>query len=293
MELRHLRYFVAVAEDLSFTRAAERLHISQPPLSRRVQDLETEIGATLFDRSGPKLELTPAGREFLRRAGPILEQVDQATEGARALAHGLAGTVRVGYMAAALYTAAALEMFRRFQHDYPLVRVSFELMPHAQQFESLQDGRIDLGLVYEGVVPPGPLERELLAREPLEFIFPKGHALVQQPRLRLADMANEPFIMPIRSHTPGFSERLYAAWSEYGFCPRVVMESDSFPTTVMLVATGAGIAFAGRQPALRFAGEVDIRAAEDFQFGWGAELIWMGGRESPPLARLLEYLRQP
>lgn len=291
MELRHLRYFVAVAEDLSFTRAAERLHISQSPLSRRVQDLEADIGVMLFDRNGPRLELTPAGQEFLRRALVILEQVDQATEGARALAGGLAGTVRVGYMAAALYTAAALEMFSRFQRDHPRVRISFELTPHAQQFEALQDGRIDLGLVYEGMVPPGPLARELLAREPLEFIFPKGHALVQKPRLCLADMATEAFIMPIRSHTPGFSERLYAAWSEYGFCPRVVMESDSFPTTVMLVAAGAGIAFAGRQPALRFAGEVDIRAAEDFDFDWGAELVWFPERESPALSRLLAYLR--
>ncbi|GJH22550.1 LysR family transcriptional regulator [Burkholderia multivorans] len=293
MELRHLRYFVAVAEELSFTRAAERLHISQSPLSRRVQDLEAEIGAALLDRSGPRLELTPAGHEFLRRTASILEQVDQATEEARTLAQGLAGTVRVGYMAAALYTAAALEMFRRFQRDYPMVRISFELMTHAQQFEALQDGRIDLGVVYEGVTPPGPLARELLAREPLEFMFPKGHALVQQPRLRLADMAAEPFIMPIRSHVPALTERLYAAWSEYGFCPHVVMESDSFPTTVMLVAAGAGIAFAGRQPALRFAGEVDIRSAEDFEFGWGAELSWLPGRESPLLSRLLEYLRQP
>ena len=292
MELRHLRYFVAVAEELSFTRAAKRLHISQSPLSRRIQDLEADVGALLFDRSGSRLHLTAAGRDFLAKAHSILEHVARAGESARALAAGHAGTVRVGYMAAALYNASALHMFRRFQHDFPKVQITFTSMTHGQQFEALGDGRIDLGLVYEGCVPANTLSRQTLVSGSLEFMFCKGHRLVQAPRLMLSDMASEPFIMPIREHVPGIYEPLLAAWTAHGFRPRIVMESDTYATTALLVASGAGVTFTGRASALRFAHHVDVRPAEDFTFRWGAELVWMPDRNLAVLEHLRSYLRE-
>ncbi|QCI13109.1 LysR family transcriptional regulator [Pseudomonas putida] len=289
MELRHLRYFVAVAEELSFTRAAERLHISQSPLSRRIQDLEGDIGALLFDRSGSRLELTPAGHEFLRQTVVVLDQVQRATESARLLAEGHAGTIRIGYMAAALYTDAALGLFKLFQQQFPKVRFSFMLMPHAQQFEALADGRLDLGLVYGGCIPSGTLAHVPLTSDPLEFMFPIGHPLLSSPRLELADMREEPFVMPFQAHMPGLFEQLTAAWAARNFRPRVVMDSDSFATTAMLVSAGVGIAFAGRQAGQRFSGRVGVRAADDFEFTWGADMVWLPTHESPILKRLLAY----
>jgi len=163
-------------------------------------------------------------------------------------------------------------------------------MPHTQQFEALASGRIDLGVVYQDSGPDVAADRRLLASERLEFIFRRGHPLARQKRLRLADLASEPFIMPTRAHNLSLSERLGAVWASKGFRPRVAAESDSFSTTVMLVSSGAGISFAGRGPASQFSAKVDVRAAEDFDFAWGAELIWSSHNFSPVVGTFLEAL---
>jgi len=289
MELRHLRYFVAVAEELSFTRAAQRLHLSQSPLSRRIQDLEEDIGTALFDRSGHRLELTGAGRMLFKQALSILDQVRSATDDARAIGAGQLGTLRVGYMTAALYHADALALFTRLHQQHPDVRFRFTVMTHGQQLEALLDGRIDVAIAYEDCVQDTALRRQLLARDALQFMFCMDHPLLNAPRLRLAHLADEPFIMPIRADVPLLSEQLYGAWAQRGLAPRVVMETDSFATTAMLVAAGAGVAF-GAPQCLRFTNQVALRPAEDFDFQWGAELVWMAERASPLIERLLSAL---
>jgi DNA-binding transcriptional LysR family regulator len=291
MELRHLRYFVAVVEEQSFTRAAERLYVSQPPLSRQIRALEVEIGTELLNRQPGRVELTDAGRMFYKEACSILEHASRALANARAIAAGDEGEIRLGVMTAALYIPSVLKVLARFRIDHPKVKLVLTAMPYEQQLEALDDGQIDLALVYQGLVPEGRFASQLFSEGCIEFIFAKGHPLAARKDLQLKDLSGEPFVMPKRAELPIFYEKLTSAWKACELTPRIAAETDNFSSTALLVSSGIGISYADRHAAEAFGHILDIARVNDFDFSWGCELIWNPGAISPQVELLLPYIK--
>jgi DNA-binding transcriptional LysR family regulator len=282
MELRQLRYFVAIAES-NFSRAAERLHIAQPALSRQVRDLEGEIGSPLFIRGKSKLELTPSGTAFLKEAKAILEQTAWAIRAARLAATGQTGLLRVGYVATGLYSPIVQQRFRRFRELFPDVHVALEQMAPVTQLGALVSRTIDVALIHKDCASGEQFHVHQLLDEPMDFMFPADHRLVDAPSIVLADLADESFIMISRHISPVFYDRLMAAWLSAGFSPRVTQESDSFATSIVLVASGAGVSFTGRSAAAKLAAGIAVKPISDFNFRSATELVWTDANRSPIL----------
>src|SRR5215207_3521737 len=196
MELRHLRYFVAVAEELHFGRAAERLRIAQPPLSRQIRDLEREIGSALFERGSRGVELTPAGLAFLPEARLTLAQAERAQRTAQRAARGETGRLRVGFVEAATFSGILPDVLGFFRMHLPDIGLSLFEMDSLQQAEAFRDGRIDLGILHS---PPADADRWLRAEsvysDPLVAALPHTHRLAGRARLALADLAGDSFVL--------------------------------------------------------------------------------------------------
>ena len=240
MELRHLRYFVAVAEELSFTRAAGRLHMAQPPLGQQVRQLEGELGVELFGRTKRRVWLTEAGEAFLGEAYLALEQVERAAKAARRAGRGETGTLSVGFVGSAAYEVLP-EILKAFRGQYPDVEIALEELTTAHQVRALEEGRIEIGFVRP------PIEREDLAvrtvmREPLVAVLPSAHPLSGQGDVSLGALADEPFVVSPRRLGPSFYDRIIGACREAGFSPRVVQEAIQMQTVIGMVAAGIGVA---------------------------------------------------
>jgi DNA-binding transcriptional LysR family regulator len=242
MELRHLRNFVVVAEELNFSRAAERLNISQPPLSQQIQQLEKEIGVKLFNRTKRHVELTEAGRTFLLETRATLAQVEHA---ARAAVRASAG--QVGQLIIATITssdtgfyALLVETLREFGSLYPNVQLALRTMPAGQQVQALRDDRIHVGFLALPAVDPliNVLE---LRKERLVVCLPEGHPLSSRDRISWAALAQESFILPTRSLTPGFYDSIVAHFLNLGFVLNASSEHEGVYAGMALVAAGVGV----------------------------------------------------
>ena len=241
MELRHLRYFLAVAEELNFTRAAERLGISQPPLTQQMKALEAELGVALLDRSAYRIELTDAGRIFAAEAARILGDARSAVQAARRAATGATGRVRVGFTESASFNSLVTATLRSFRCDYPAAEVSLEEHPSTDLIVALREGRIDAAFVR----PPLPAERgltlDLLEKEPLVVAVPSGHALAGRQQVDLGALAAETFILYPRAVRPGLADTVVAACEAAGFRPKVGQYAPQLSSTINLVAASLGI----------------------------------------------------
>jgi DNA-binding transcriptional LysR family regulator len=238
MELRHLRYFVTVADELHFGRAAARLGIAQPPLSRQIQKLEAELGFPLFDRSRRRVELSSAGAVLLAHARSVLESVETAVREARRTHAGERGRVAVGYPSSLAYTGL-VGLLRAFRAAFPDVELTVRELPLAGQIEAIKARQLDVGFVR------GPLADELLTaecvrREPLVVALPADHALATEGPLSLATLAAEPFVFFPRPRAPAFFDLLIALCEKAGFTPRILQEAPQVDV-LSLVAAGFGI----------------------------------------------------
>jgi DNA-binding transcriptional LysR family regulator len=239
MELRHLRYFIAVAEELHFGRAAERLCIAQPPLSQQIRQLEREIGFALFYRTQRRVELTSAAALFLDEARGALASLDKAAAAGRRIARGEVGWLGIGYVGSATYQAlpAILAAFRACHPDVELV---LRELVSARQADALRDRRIHVGLARPALAGDG-IVSEPLVREPLYAAVPAGHSLAASNGVRLADLAAEPFILFPRHPKPSYADWIYDLCETAGFSPTVVQESADMHTAIGLVAAGMGV----------------------------------------------------
>jgi DNA-binding transcriptional LysR family regulator len=192
-------------------------------------------------------------------------------------------------MALGLYSDGVQDMFQKFGARFPTVQTSFTLMPPAAQLDALQAKQIDLGIMHADCAPKEYFHAERISDEMLDFMFPLGHPLAGKENLRLKDLAAEPFVMFPRAISPVFYDRLLKAWADGGFRPRIVRESDSFPTTVVVVANGGGISFAGRKSGAQLSAKVVIRRAVDFDYRFGSDLVWRKHHTSPTLASFIAY----
>lgn len=241
MELRHLRYFIAVAEERHFTRAAERLGIGQPPLSLQIRQLEHEVGGALFHRLSRGVELTEAGAAFYEEARAILEATVRAKARVERVTRGDLGQIRVGFTGSASFNMFVPFSLRRFKEHYPAVNLSLEESTTPRLNESISEGRLDVGFVR----PPFP-DGDILAVAPLfeeEMLIalPMAHPLAGNDVLTVAALAAENFILYPRPVGPGLHDRIITACQRAGFSPRIGQEAPQLSSTVNLVAAGLGI----------------------------------------------------
>ncbi|WP_242361415.1 LysR family transcriptional regulator [Anaeromyxobacter sp. SG17] len=239
MELRHLRYFVAVAEELHFGRAAARLHIAQPPLSQQIRQLERELGFELFLRTNRRVRLTEAGGTFLLDARGILERVSRAAESARRVARGEVGSLAVGFVASATY-ALLPRLVRTFRQRHPEIALTLTELSTAEQVAAIRAGSIQLGLA-RPPVGDETLREDPLAEEPLVVALAARHPLAARRALSLRALAEEPFVLFPRQPRPGWADEVVNACRAAGFRPEVAQETLELSTTVALVAAGIGI----------------------------------------------------
>ncbi len=240
IELRHLRYFITVAEELHFGRAADRLHMAQPPLSQQIRQLEAELGFQLFHRTKRSVQLTEAGQVFLADCQKILRQLDQAVRTGQQASRGELGQLAIGFVSSAAYSVLP-PILQTFRATLPQVRLELHELTTDQQLQWMQDGRIDLGFVR----PPVEDEQFRLMtifQEPLVVALPIAHPLVNQPQVSLAALASEAFILFPRPLAPGLYDQIISLCQQAKFSPNVVQEAIQMQTIVSLVAAEIGIA---------------------------------------------------
>lgn len=240
MELRQLRYFVAVAEERNFGRAAQRLHLSQPPLSTQIKALEEELGTTLLERSTRRVALTDAGRAFLGRAREILAAVEEAGAEARGAAEGNRGRLAIGFVSSATLSLlpTALGIFRE---RYPGVDLDLQELASGEQVDALYEGRIEAGLVRLPMRSP-EIRFEPLLEEPMIVALPSGHSLEGRKSLSVRDIAPLPLIFFQRRLEPGSHAQIVELLATVGALPRVAQYAVHLQTVIGLVASGMGIA---------------------------------------------------
>jgi DNA-binding transcriptional LysR family regulator len=238
-ELRHLRYFVAVAEELHFGRAAARLNIAQPPLSQQIRQLERMIGTALFVRTSRRTELTPAGAAFLQHARRLLADCRRAGDAARRAARGESATVVVGYADSAALSVLP-GIVRRFRSAHPHVHLELSEGSTLAQITALERSVVDVALV-RGPVAHAALHVETLLREPFVAALPADHALLAKRAIRLAALATAPFVLFPRHLAPAFHDDLITMCRRAGFSPDVRGEAAEYQTILSLVAAGIGV----------------------------------------------------
>jgi DNA-binding transcriptional LysR family regulator len=241
MELRHLRYFVAVAHEGHITRAAEKLHIAQPPLSQQIKALESEIGTPLFLRHPRGVSLTDAGRSFLGDAEAVLAQVERAAARARRTARGETGRIAVGFTTSAPFHPLVARAIREFRTSRPDVSFGLEETGSGELLAGLREERLDIAFIRSGLIDPEGLTVHALLQEDMMAALPARHRLARRPHLKLKELAPETFILYRRSDGRGLYDVIIAACSAAGFSPTVGQEAPRIVSTLNLVAAGLGI----------------------------------------------------
>ena len=241
MELRHLRYFVAAAEELNFTRAATRLGIAQPPLTLQIRALEHEVGVALFHRLSRGVALTDAGQALLQDAIAILDQVNQALQRSRLSASGAVGRVGVGFTVSASFDSLVNGCLRAFREEFPRVELQLEEARSTELAQQLAKGHIDVAFVRPPLALPPELSMELISEDPMVAAVPVGHRLAGRRMISLKELASETFILYPRASARGLSDDIVHKCGEAGFNLAFVQSAPQLASTINLVASSLGI----------------------------------------------------
>jgi DNA-binding transcriptional LysR family regulator len=242
IDLRHLRYFVAVAEELHFGRAAAKLGIQQPPLSQQIKQLEAELGLALFVRTSRTVTLTAAGEELLERARRTLSRLQEDFNAVQRIGRGEVGALNIGFAGSAMLSNLP-DVIRSYRRSYPDVQLRLGEMVTSEVIDHLRDETIDLGFLRD----PGEVEGiviESLLREPFVAILPAKHRLAIQKIISVTKLKGEPFIFYRRSVGPVAYDRTIRLCEQAGFSPEIVQEAPQWPTAIRLVAAGLGVSIA-------------------------------------------------
>jgi DNA-binding transcriptional LysR family regulator len=241
MDLRHLRYFVAVAEERHFTRAAGRLGIKQPPLSLQIRQLEQELGTALFTRLTRGIELTEAGTHLLDQARQILEQVERAKAGVQSRARGEAGRIRLGFAGATYFQPRVPKLIQAYRQRYPGVLLLPEQSNTPYLVEALRNGHVDAAFVRPPFSSGEGLTVYPVVEEPMRIVLPSKHPQARKRSVSLASLAHETFILFPRAIGPGLHDSIIASCQRAGFSPILGQEAPQIAYIVYLVAAGFGI----------------------------------------------------
>lgn len=242
LELRHLRYFLAVAEELNFGRAAAKLGIAQPNLSQQIKALEDIVGASLFDRTQRSVQLTAAGAYFRHEASETLEHARAALTLARRAGRGEIGKIAVGYVGSATYTGALVSIMGAFRKDNPAVDISLFEMEMHDQLKQIASGTLDVGFIRPPVELPLGIGTQLILQEEVGLAISDRHPLAQNERVALIDLRAETFITPRHPANVSFNKHTMDACVAAGFSPRLGQQGADFVTIISMVAIGLGVA---------------------------------------------------
>lgn len=286
VDLRQLRQFVAVAEELHFHRAAARLHMSQPPLTAAIRKLEDEIGSELIQRGNRTLGLTAAGHVLLAQARLTLQQAEHAVAATRDAAAGRSGTVRLGYVGSALYGRLP-QVIRAFRGSHPQVRLELIEATSAQQVAMLRAQRLDVGVLIPPVHDAGDMQLRGFDRDQLAIALPRAHPLAQATNIALSALADQPFVLWPANQGQGFHAQVLRVCAAAGFVPRVVQEAHGMHAVLSLVAVEAGIAIVPASMAGFRGEEVGYQPIADAQAGFDLQLCTRQGALAPALQRFI------
>jgi DNA-binding transcriptional LysR family regulator len=284
MELRHLRYFVGVGEEQHFGRAAERLHIAQPALSRQIQDLERDLGFSLFDRLPRGVRLSAAGKLFLSDARRILQDVDDAKLRAERIALGKAGTLRIGIATAVAWHGLVVDAFRKFRHGQPDAELELHHLLSVHQVDAILSGRLDAGFVASLTPWNKDLAHWEFAQDRMVLAVPRGHALTKRETVRLRDLRTLPFVWFPRWVNPVIYDRLMQACARGGLsAPRIVQEAPDRDTNLGLVQCRIGIAWMTESTRWHCPRGIVLLPVVDMNVRLPFNLIWKKDNTSPLL----------
>ncbi|MCF1594880.1 LysR family transcriptional regulator [Streptomyces muensis] len=291
LPLQQLHAFVVLAEELHFGHAAARLGIAQPPLSQQIRRLEDKVGHALFHRAPGRVTLTPAGRELLPAARRALTDLTDGLAAARAVGSGRTGTLRIGF-AASLALTVLPGLLRTFRHRFPGVRLDIHEMTTAPQIAALHDRTIDIGLLREPPADQPELGFRTVLSEPFVAVLPAAHPLAAQRTVRLAQLADSPFVLLPREVGPQLRDRITGLCAEAGFTPRTAQHAVEWQTVCALVETGLGVSLA---PAsirrIRLKG-VAFRRIEPGDARTRVAVAWRENDPNPLVAHLLAAVGQ-
>ena len=291
MELRHLRYFVAVSRERNFTRAAKSLHIAQPPLSRQVQQLEDELGMLLIERGSRPLRLSEAGRLFYEQAVQVLERIDEMRAIVGRLQEANRDRFSIGFVASTLYGKLP-EVIRFYRAARPGVEITLLELTSVEQIAALKDGRIDVGFGRIQLDDPA-VERQLLRNEKLIAAVPTSHALLAgKVALRLNDLAAEPLIVYPKAPRPSYADQVLALFRDRGLKPPAVYEVRELQTALGLVAAEAGVCLVPASVERLRRDDVTYRKLDQEAAVSPIIMSSRKGDRSPEIALVLKLIRQ-
>lgn len=296
MELRQIRYFTVLAAELSFTRAALKLHVSQPPLSFQIASLETELGARLFNRTSRSVMLSEAGKAFLPHAQAVLARVDEAARHVQRVAAGLEGRISVG-LAGSHFFGPFPKFIQQFRLRRPSMEVALQEMTPNEQLGALRDGRLDLCVSRNPMDATGGDEQisaTLLWRDPVVVALPPGHRLAGRVRLVLSELKDEDFVS-LRLNSSPFATSLFKVCMAHGFTPRIVQQVVELPAVLNLVAAGLGLALVPLSLAELRMGALHICSLRQPQanrnkLNGDVYLLWRTNDTSPAVAEFKKQL---
>jgi DNA-binding transcriptional LysR family regulator len=288
VELRHLRYFLAVGEEQHYGRAARRLRVAQPALSRQIQNLEEELGFSLFDRLPRGVKISAAGKQFLEEARRILQQVSDATTRARSVASGKSGSLRVGFVESVSWHGLVPASFRRFRERQPDAELQLRPMSSSDQIQAIESGQLDAAFAFALASMGSSLAQLKAGVLKLVLAAPKGHPLTRRKRVVLRDLKDAEFVWFSRRESPGFYDRLMRECFRGGLeSPRVVQEAVNEATILSLVSCRLGVAFVSEAARWRCPQGVTLMRVRDLDVQLPLLLIWRKDNTSPLLARFV------
>ncbi|ONI68976.1 hypothetical protein BWI15_34350 [Kribbella sp. ALI-6-A] len=291
MELRQLRSFVVVAEELNVGRAATRLHLTQPSLSRQIAALERDLGVELFARIKKRFVLTAAGESLLADARELLRRADDAVRDAQRTQRGELGTLRLRFVQSATFETLP-KLLGAFRDSHPHVVLDLEAMTTLRQLEALKDGRIDVGLLRL----PGSeqqskgLESRVVSRDPLVAVLPAKHRLARRRRVSLAELAGDDFVFYNRPSGPAVYDRITGYCRDAGFTPSITQYGADVQTIVSLVAAGLGVSLLIAPTPRTDPEAVVYRELSDDLPPWELSVAWSPDNRSPVLLRFLQLV---
>lgn len=290
MEFKRLKYFIAVAEELHFGRAAGRLDMAQPPLSRQIAQLEIEVGAQLFDRSRSKIRLTQAGELLLDRSKAILSHLEDTYAETRRLGEGAMGLLRVAFVGTATYGAMPT-IIKSFRSNFPDIDISLLALNNADLMRALIQGEIDVAVARPGL-DDDELKTERLQTEPLTLALPDTMLANLRDPVPLESMRNETFVLYPRSPRPSFADHILDVCNKAGFHPGKIVEAMDFQTAISLVAVGVGVSIVPHSVSLAKRPGVSYRPYQGFNPGTALSINYRRDNRSPQLLNFLEITRR-
>lgn len=289
IELRHLRYFLAVAEELNFGRAAERLNITQPSLSRQIQNLEKELGLILFERKQRQIRLTAPGQILLAEVEQIMIRFDQGMRVVKRASRGEVGQLTVGFQGSSVYDVIPISI-KAFRDRFPDVEVIMQPMETSEQVIAIAENNLDVGFV----IPPttdANLEVEILLEEPLVLALPENHPLAAQSEIHITALANEPLILASRDRGCGLHEQIFEIYQRVSLRPNVVCAAREMQVMLGFVAAGMGISLLpSHVKNFQRTGVIYRKLTPEAPIA-GLGIAWKSNNSTPVLSAFLEIVR--